>query len=48
MEIPCDTSFWLKFEALSHTEFWIYIKKELLEPSQLAIEVLLLLAMTHL
>jgi hypothetical protein len=27
MELSCDTSFKIKFEALSLPEFWIYIKK---------------------
>jgi hypothetical protein len=36
MELSCDISLKIKFEALSLPEFWIYIKKEHLELSQLA------------
>jgi hypothetical protein len=28
MELPCDTSLKIRFEALSLPEFWIYIKKQ--------------------
>jgi hypothetical protein len=49
MELSCDTSLKVKFEALSLSEFWIYIKiKEHLELSQLATEVVLLFGMTYL
>jgi hypothetical protein len=41
MELSCDTSLKIKFEALSHPEFQIYAIKEHLELSQLATEVLL-------
>jgi 17beta-estradiol 17-dehydrogenase/3beta-hydroxysteroid 3-dehydrogenase/mitotic-spindle organizing protein 1 len=47
MELSCDTSLKIKFEALSLSEFWIYIKKEHLELSQLATEVLLLFGTTY-
>jgi hypothetical protein len=40
-EISCDTYLKIKFEALSLAVFWIYIKKEHLELSHLATEVLL-------
>jgi hypothetical protein len=48
MELSCDTSLRIKFEALSLPEFWIYIKKEHFELSQLATEVLLLFGTTFL
>jgi hypothetical protein len=48
MELSWDTSLKIKFEALSLLEFWIYIKKEHLELSQLPTEVLLLFGMTYL
>jgi hypothetical protein len=43
MELSCETSLKIKFEALSLIEFWICIKKEHLELSQVATEALLLL-----
>jgi hypothetical protein len=48
MELSCDISLKIKFEAVSLPEFWIYIKKEYLELSQLATEVLLLFGTTYL
>jgi hypothetical protein len=47
MELSCDTSLKIKFEALSLPEFWIYTKNELLERSQLAAEVLLRFGTTY-
>jgi hypothetical protein len=43
MELSCDISLKIKFEAFYLVEYWIYIKKEHLELSKLATEVLLLL-----
>jgi 17beta-estradiol 17-dehydrogenase/3beta-hydroxysteroid 3-dehydrogenase/mitotic-spindle organizing protein 1 len=48
MKLSCDTSLKIRFEALSLSEFWIYIKIEHLELSQLATEVLLLFGTTYL
>jgi hypothetical protein len=47
IELPCDISLKIKFEALFLPEFRIYIKIEHLEVSQLATEVLLLFGMTY-
>jgi hypothetical protein len=47
-ELSCDISLNIKFEALSLPEFWIYIKIDHLELSQLATEVLLLFGTTYL
>jgi hypothetical protein len=48
MKLSCDTYLKIKFEALSPREFWIYIKKEHLELSKLATEVVLLFGTTYL
>jgi hypothetical protein len=48
MELSCDTSLKIKFEALSLPEFWIYMKKNTWELSQLATEVLLHFGTTYL
>jgi hypothetical protein len=48
MELSCDTSLKIKFEALSLSEFWTYIKKEYLNLSKLATEVLLISETTYL
>jgi hypothetical protein len=41
MELSCDTSLKIKFQALSLPEFWIYIKKKYTSNSQtLAAEML--------
>jgi hypothetical protein len=48
MEHSCDKSLKIKFEALSLPKFWIYIKTEYLELSQLATEMLLLFETTYL
>jgi hypothetical protein len=40
MELSCDTSLKIKFQALPLPEFWVYIKKEHLELSRLATVVL--------
>jgi hypothetical protein len=47
-ELSCNISLKIKFEALSLPEFWIYIKIEHLELSQLATEVLLHFETTYL
>jgi hypothetical protein len=48
MELSCDTSLKTTFKALSRPEFWIYMKKEHLELSQLTTEVILLFGKTYL
>jgi hypothetical protein len=47
-ELSCNTSVKVKFEALSRPELWIYIRREQLEISQLATEVLLIFGTTYL
>jgi hypothetical protein len=41
MELACYTSFKIKFEALPLPYFWIYIRNEYVELSQLGINILL-------
>jgi hypothetical protein len=48
MELSCDISLKIKFEASSLPEFWIYTKIEHLDLSQLATELLLLFGTTYL
>jgi hypothetical protein len=48
MVLSCDTSLRIKFEAFSLPKFFIYIKKEHLELSQLATKVLILSGTTYL
>jgi hypothetical protein len=42
MELACDSSLKMKFEALPLPDFWTYIQKEYVELSQPAINILLL------
>jgi hypothetical protein len=44
MELACDTSIKIKFEAPQLPDFWIYIRNEYMEPSQLAINYYYFLA----
>jgi hypothetical protein len=46
MELACDTSLKIKFEALLIPDFWIYIRNEFAEIPQLTIDLLLLLGTT--
>jgi hypothetical protein len=48
MELACDESLKIKFEDLPLHDFWIYIRKEYLELSQLDIGVLLPFGTTYL
>jgi hypothetical protein len=48
MELFCDISLKIKFEAVSLLEFWMNIKKERFELSKLATEVLLIFGTTFL
>jgi hypothetical protein len=47
MELPCDASFKVNFEALSLSWVLYFYKKEHLELPQLATEVLLLFGTTY-
>jgi hypothetical protein len=42
MELSCDTSIKIKFEALPLHDSWIYIRDKCVELSQLTVNVLLL------
>jgi hypothetical protein len=42
MDLSCVTSRKIKFEALPLPDFWIYIRNEHVEFSQLVIDILLL------
>jgi hypothetical protein len=48
MELGCDTSLKIQFEAPPLRDFWIYICNEYVELSLLAIDVLLLFGKTYL
>jgi hypothetical protein len=47
MELPCVTSLKIKFEALPFPDFFIYIRNEYVELSQLAIDFLILFGTTY-
>jgi hypothetical protein len=46
MELACDSSLKIKFDALPFSDFWIYVRNEYVELSKLAIDVLLLFGTT--
>jgi hypothetical protein len=47
MELACDESLNISFEALPLPDFWIYIRNEYVKLSQLAINVLLHFGTKH-
>jgi hypothetical protein len=47
MELACNTSLKIKFEALPLPDFFVYIINEYVELSQLAIDILLLSGATY-
>jgi hypothetical protein len=48
MGLSCDSSLEIKFEVLPLPGFWIYIRNEYLELTEVTIDVLLLFGTTYL